>query len=181
MIHRVRVLLLGALLIACGGKPAPPPSCEAMADHVLAMFTPADDLAREIRSVFAERCTQDAWSPEARTCVVATRTVSEPQNCKQKLSPTQQKALDDGVAAAEHRVRGRTIPGVCMRYARALQAVLACDVLPKETREELRQRFEGVQAQWDTIKDKTELEPVCGGGIQALKSAAGACPGSSKW
>jgi hypothetical protein len=180
MICGVRHALLLVVLIAGCGRKKDVPTCEVMADHVLTMFTPADQFARDVRDVFANRCKTDAWSAEMRTCVGKTHSVVEPQSCKLKLTPAQATALEADLHTAEERDRDRVMPVACTRYERILGEVLACDVLPKAVRDQLAARFAEEKARWATITNKRSLDPMCSTGVASLKQAAQDCPGSAK-
>jgi len=180
MIHPVRSALLLVVLIAgCHKKDVP--TCEGMADHVLTMFTPADEFANDVRAVFATRCKTDGWSAAMRACVGKTRSVVEPQSCKLKLSAEQAKHLEADLHAAEQRDRDRVLPVACVKYAQLLPKVLACDVLPKDVRDQLAARFAEEKVRWERIPNKTSLEPMCSSGVVALKQAAADCPDAAKW
>jgi len=178
MMNPVRIWILLVALAGCNREVAPP--CSAVADHVNSLFG-ADDHAKEIRGVFATRCEQDQWPPAARACIKGTRSLDDPRNCKQKLTADQVTKLDADIAALEDRAARQVIPALCARYERALAQVLACDVLPQDARDSLRQAFETFKTTWPGIADKRTLAPVCGSAITAVKAAAAGCPGAAKW
>jgi hypothetical protein len=175
-----RLIVLSFLLAACQSKPAVP-TCDGMADHVLALFQPADAFAKDVRDVFAKRCTADHWTDDMRACIGSTETVTAPHNCKQKLPADQAKRLEDDLKHAEEAEQHRAIPPVCTRYEEVLHKVMACDKLPKDVRDGLALRFAAAKAEWATMQDKRELGSICAGGIKALKSASLDCPGAATW
>jgi hypothetical protein len=177
----VRGLLVLLLLTTACQRKSNVPTCDVMADHVQTMFEPVDDFAKSVRSVFAKRCTDDAWSDEMRTCVGDTKSLVEPQNCKRKLLPEQQKKLEADLQQVELRETRKILPPVCGRYEQVLGLVLACDKLPQNVRDDLAARFRAAKAEWATMVDKSELGPVCSNGIRVLKQAAVECPNSEKW
>lgn len=177
----VRPWLVLLLVTAACQRKAEVPSCEAMADHVLQMFSPIDEFSQDVRGVFATRCREDAWPEEMRSCVGETAAIVEPKNCKQKLVPEQAKKLEDDLKAAEQRQSRKVIPEACNHYERVLKNAIACDELPRETRDALAQRFAQAKAEWAAMPDKSVLAGICSSGIQALKQAAIACPGAAKW
>ncbi len=177
----MRALLVLLLLTGACQRKSQVPTCEAMADHVQTMFEPVDDFAKSVRGVFAKRCAADAWSAEMRTCVVDTKSLVEPQNCKRKLLPPQQKTLETDLAEVEQREARKVLPAVCGRYEQILGLVVGCPKVPQEIREQLAQRFHAAKAEWATMLDKSELGPVCSSGIRMLKLAAVDCPNSDKW
>lgn len=181
MIYAVRGLLVLLLLTGACQRRSTVPSCEVMADHVLAMFEPVDDFARSVRGVFAKRCTEDAWSEDMRSCVGTTKSLTEPQNCKRKLVPEQATKLEADLAQAQARETKKILPPICTHYEQVLAQVVACDKLPKDVRDHLAKRLTDAKAEWATLPDKSGLEAVCGDAIHVLKQAASDCPSSSKW
>lgn len=152
-----------------------------MAEHVLTLFTSADQFAKEIRDVFAKRCVEDRWSEDMRLCVGATTSMVEPRNCKQKLAADQAAQLEKALKGAEAAEAKRIIPGACVRYERALGRAVACDKLPQEVRDGLAKRFADAKAGWAAMPDKSSLETVCTSAVAALKQAAVECPGAAQW
>ena len=177
----MRGLLILLLLTSACQRKSNVPTCEVMADHVQTMFEPVDDFSKSVRSVFVKRCTEDAWSDEMRTCVGDTKALVEPQNCKRKLLPEQQKKLEVDLKEVELRETKKVLPQVCVRYEQVLGLVLACDKLPQSVRDDLAARFKAAKAEWTTMADKSELGPVCSSGIRLLKQAAVDCPNADKW
>ncbi len=174
------LLILLVLTTACQRK-SKVPTCEVMSDHVLTMFEPVDDFAKSVRAVFLKRCAEDAWSDEMRRCVVDTKSVVEPQNCKRKLQPEQQKKLESDLKEVELQETKKILPVSCGRYEQVLALVVACDKVPKEVRDQLAARFTQVKAEWAVAADKSELAGVCASGIRLLKQAAVDCPNSETW
>ena len=178
----VRTLVVVPLLVALAGpacKRTPPPSCEALGAHVVKLFAPADDYARDVGAVFAAQCTAQGWSAEVRACIAATRALVEPKNCRIKLTEAQRTELDAKLAEADARQRARVIPEVCVRYERAVEKLATCAQLPLEARTALRAKLDAAKRDWPSIPDKRTLEPVCGAAIQATRSAFGVeCPGA---
>lgn len=178
-------LVLSFIATGCGSSktdspeahPPSVPSCAQLTDHVLHLFAPVDDYARNAAEVFRARCTQDAWSDEMRTCVLNTSSVTQPQSCNAKLTPAQKIKLGDDLAGVE----ARSIPPVCERYEMVLGLVGKCDKLPGPLRVELQQRFDAAKATWNTTVDKRELGPMCSTALAAVKSAGALCPGSETW
>ncbi|MEO7731582.1 MAG: hypothetical protein ABIY55_11460, partial [Kofleriaceae bacterium] len=84
------------VVAACrhGAAPAAAPSCATSADHVRSLLGPDRARAVKVGEVFARRCEADAWNPEARACVVATRSLHQPRHCKALLTAAQRTALD---------------------------------------------------------------------------------------
>lgn len=177
---RIPILLLCLGASGCGRKSAP--ACDAVADHVQGLFGGASDAyALELRGVFATRCAQDGWSAEMRSCVASTKSLVEPQSCKQKLTPEQVKKLDADVVAVDERAAKLVIPGACTRYEKMLAQVMTCDVLSQPARDQLKQNFDAFKATWPSVPDKRSLEAICGSAIQTVKTAAGTCPGAATW
>jgi hypothetical protein len=153
-----------------------------MADHVQGLYGGANDpYAAELRGSFAARCTEDRWSEDMRRCVTGTKSLVEPRSCKQKLTADQVKKLDADLAAVDERAAMKTVPGVCVRYEKMLAAVMTCDVLPKEARDQLKSNYDSFKADWPTVTDKRSLEPICSSAVQTVKSAARTCPGAANW
>jgi len=178
----VRIPILVLCLGAAGCNRNLSPSCDSVADHVQGLFGGvAESYAVELRGVFATRCTQDKWSPAMRSCVVKTRSLTEPQSCKLKLTAEQSKALDADVAAVDKREAMKIIPGACLRYENMLAQVLTCDALPPEARTQLKTNFDAFKATWPTSADKRLLEPTCASAIVTVKQVASECPGATSW
>ncbi len=177
---RIPFLLLCLGTAGCNRKLAP--TCDAVADHVQTLFGGAGDTyAAELRGAFGARCKEDQWSDAMRSCITSTKSLVEPQSCKQKLTPVQVKNLDEALAAIDERATMSIIPGACTRYEKMLASVLTCDVLPQNARDQLRTNFESFKASWPETPDKRTLEPLCSSAIQTVKTAAGTCPGAADW
>lgn len=176
---RILILLLCLGATSCGKKPAP--SCDAVADHVQELHGTSDPYVVGLRGAFALRCAEDVWSDEMRRCIAGTKSMVEPQNCKQKLMPDQAKKFDLEIEAVEQRAAMTIIPGACLRYEKMLAAVMTCDALPKEARDQLQRNFDTFKASWPTIPDKRSIEPICSSAIETVKGAAGTCPGAASW
>lgn len=177
----MRGLLVLLLLTAACQRKAAPPSCEAMASHVEAMFQPPDELSSSVRKLFLERCTEDAWSEDMRRCVGETKSLREPQNCKLKLLPEQRTKLEAGLGKIEEREAKKILPDVCSHYEQVVAEVVKCDKLPQEVRDHLAKRLQDAKAEWAHASDKSGLAAVCGDAIRVLKSAASECPNAQKW
>jgi hypothetical protein len=176
----VRILILLVCLAGCGRKSTP--SCAEVADHVQTLFGAAGDAyATDLRGVFATRCEQDQWPAAMRTCLIETRSLVEPKNCRQQLTPEQSAKLDADITAADEREVSQVIPDVCGRYERMLPEVLACQVLPKDVRDSLKRSYDEFKATWVNVKDKRTLAPICGSAVSSVKMAASECPGAAKW
>ncbi len=183
-VHRILGVALGfGTVVGCETRPADVPSCAIVADHVGDLFggTAHDAFARETRDVFAARCTEDRWTDEARSCVVATDALTDPRGCKQHLTAAQVDALDRALAQAEDREQARTIPAVCARYEAVVAIVGRCASFPAAAREDLAQKLAAFKATWAATPDKRTLEPICASAIGAVKLAAAGCPGAAKW
>jgi len=178
----VRIPILVVCLVAAGCNRKEAPSCDVVADHVKELFGGAGDpYAVELRSAFGARCAEDVWSAEMRSCVASTKSLVEPQSCKQKLTPVQVKNLEEALATIDDRAAKSIIPGACTRYEKLLASVLTCDVLPQSARDQLKTNFDAFKATWPEVVDKRTLEPICGSAIQTVKTAAGTCPGAATW
>lgn len=185
MTARLALLLVVA---ACGSKaPArpverPPPTCIAAADHVLDLVEPKDDRARKVRDIFQRRCEQDAWSAEARTCVVETTSLKDPRGCKARLSPPQRDALERELAEADRVARSSKLPGSCAQYKERIAKLMTCDKLPQESRDALKQGMDEMEQSWGNMKDlppeaQQAIEDGCKAGVEALDQAVKALCG----
>jgi hypothetical protein len=178
----VRILLsLMCLLTACGTR-KPAPSCVEVADHVLSLFGGVGDReAVATRDIFAARCEMDRWSADARSCVVSTKSLTDPKNCKQKLTPGQSEQLEADLAAEADREAAKVIPGSCTRYEQVLAKLMACESFPKTERDALAQKFAAFKASWEQVEDKRTLGEVCAPALAAVKMAASECPDAANW
>jgi hypothetical protein len=165
---------------ACQRKAAVP-SCDEMAEHVLALFSPPDQFARQVRTVFAEQCKTEQWSDEMRSCVGATTTVTSPNNCKQRLTPDQASKLENSLVEAETNERNQMLPPSCARYEKVLALVVACDKVPANIKADLAAKLVAAKAEWDKLPDKRELGPMCANGLSVLKQVGADCPDAAKW
>lgn len=178
----MRIPILVACLVAAGCNRKEAPSCDVVAAHVQELFGGAGDpYAVELRTAFGARCAEDVWSAEMRSCVASTKSLVEPQSCKQKLTAVQVKNLEEALAAIDERAAKSILPGACTRYEKLLASVLTCDVLPQTARDQLKTNFDTFKATWPDVADKRTLEPICGSAIQTVKTAAGTCPGAATW
>ena len=92
-------------LVACGSpppkpaSPSAPPPCAMVADHLVGLVKTAKaaDAPIEVedrwRRLFAERCTQDAWSPEAQKCLLGLAAFTDVTRCQQLLSDAQMQSF----------------------------------------------------------------------------------------
>lgn len=97
---------LSCLALACGGsqkaKPAPGPTCDAVAVHTADIMRQTatshgvdlGGLPEVVHQVVAERCTADAWSEAARACLVAADDQGLPACSDQHLTEAQNRALE---------------------------------------------------------------------------------------
>lgn len=180
----MRLVLVLVTLAALGAgcdRTRTPPTCAEVGAHVVKLFAPADDYARDVGAAFSERCQADGWSGEVRACIGGTRALVEPKHCRQALTEAQRTQLDAALAAAEQRERARVIPAACRRYEQLLAKVMTCDRLPLDARTALQHKLDAAKRDWPSLPDKRALEPICGSAIQAVKAAAVECPGASTW
>lgn len=178
----MRLTLAVLIFVAFAGtgcKRKPPASCPELGAHVVRLFAPADDYARDVGAVFATQCAEDGWSVEMRTCLAATRALTEPRSCGLKLTPAQREKLDAKLAEADRKQRARVLPDACLRYQRVVERLMACDKVPAEARTSLKDKLEAAKRDWPGLPDKQILEPVCSSAIQATQAAFGPdCPGA---
>jgi hypothetical protein len=106
----VRLLLIIALT-ACGNAKAPPP-CAAVGAKFLVLAqrdldsAKLDDNTRRLvvdqlpamRDALVNACTDSAWEPSVRTCMVDATDHASFQQCEGALSTTQRDALERGVS-----------------------------------------------------------------------------------
>lgn len=90
-----------ATVAAChaSAPPASPqqatgPTCAQVADALMATLPKdAGELATQLHDMVARRCTQDAWTEDARRCVTDAKSHGAAAACQSKLTPEQQQAL----------------------------------------------------------------------------------------
>lgn len=175
------------MLVACGStqaapKEPPPPTCAATADHVRTLLDEPDAHARKIRDIFAARCEQDAWGAEPRRCIVATRSLDEPQRCKAQLTPAQRSVLERELRAADRVARASKLPTPCEQYKQMIEKLMACDKLPQQSRDALAQAFEAMSTGWAKVEDlpddaRANMAEACQRGTEALHQAVGSLCG----
>jgi hypothetical protein len=78
-------------------KPAGPPSCEVVRDHLLSLLktedAPKEDVA-EVGNVILSHCRDDAWSADARACWT-NATMDNAKGCENLLTQAQKASIDD--------------------------------------------------------------------------------------
>jgi hypothetical protein len=172
------------VLVACGSSsPKPPPkpvekpapSCVAAADHMLDLVEPKDQHARKIRDIFQRRCEVDAWPGDVRECIVSTTSLKDPKGCKSRLVIMHREALERDLAEADREARTKALPE-CERYKQRIEQLLACDRLPQQSRDALKQGYDSMAAGWAEMKDMPEeaqkaLQDGCKHGADALEQA----------
>jgi hypothetical protein len=112
MICAMRTWMAVLLLAACGhgaAKPTTPvaPSgatCDQVSQHLVTFLVARDasnaDLTKKITGVFQERCTQDAWSSQARQCLVDAKEMKDADACQSTLTKAQLDAFGKAMEAA---------------------------------------------------------------------------------
>ena len=109
---RTRLALL--LLAACSSAPrstaptaAPVPvaaTCDQVGAHMIQLLPANNDdgnaeLVKALSGVLQDRCTKDAWSSQARQCIVDAKQLRDADGCKQFLTAAQvdatNKAMDE--------------------------------------------------------------------------------------
>jgi len=173
-----------ALVVACGSKSSPPkpveklaPACAAVADHMLELVEPKDEHAKKIREIFAVRCEQDAWSGDARACVMSTTSLKDPKGCKAKLAVPQREALERDLAAADKAARDAKLTS-CELYKQRIELLMSCDKLPQQSRDALKQGLDAMMQGWTQMENMPEearkaMQDGCKQGVDALEAAAG--------
>ena len=152
------------LVAACfhGDVELPPPTCAAAAEHVRVLLRPASARANRIRDVLAARCSADAWSGEVRVCVVATRTLRDPQHCKAKLTAEQRGALDRELAALPAAAHVAWAPPPCNDYRALLDKISMCTALPPELRAAFERGYREIIQDWSRgIREVSAVEALC--------------------
>lgn len=153
-----------------------------VADHVQTLFGGVGDReAVATRDIFAARCETDQWSADVRACLAGTKSLVEPRNCKQKLTPAQSEKLEADLAAEADREAAKVIPTSCTRYEEVLAKLMTCESFPKAERDALAQKFTAFKAGWEQVEDKRALGEVCAPALAAVKMAASDCPDAASW
>jgi hypothetical protein len=102
-------MLVIALVAACGGgvkkeETAPPKidttSCTAVSESMVAALMQDKEVkgniearADDIRAMIRKRCEQDAWTAEARQCIVKMQSNEDAIRCNEMLTPEQRDGL----------------------------------------------------------------------------------------
>lgn len=173
------------LFAACGSKAPPPkqvekpaPACLAVAEHVLVLVDPDPAgpnaaHAKKIGDIFMLRCEQDAWPPDARTCVMETSSLKDPKNCKSRLTVTQREALDRDLDAVETARESKL--SSCDKYKLRIDQIATCDKLPQQARDALKQGFEAMAQGWAMHEApeeaRNQMEELCKQAVDALEQA----------
>ncbi len=142
---------------------------------MLDLVEPKDQHARKIRDIFQRRCEVDAWPGDVRTCIVSTTSLQDPKGCKSRLVIVQREALERDLAAADRAARAPTLPE-CERYKQRIEQLMACDRLPQQSRDALKQGYDAMTAGWAQMKDMSEEEQKalhggCKAGADAIEQA----------
>lgn len=177
--RRLLVLVL-AVGSACQ-RNRPTPTCEEMANHVQSMMTPVDEFSRAVRGVFLNRCTDDAWPEEVRSCIGATESLVEPRNCKQKLPEALAKKLDADLAEVQAREEKKVLPPVCAKYEAVVAKFVACDKVPRALRDDVAARLTSAKAEWASAVDKSQFAGACASATTLLRQAGVECSGADQW
>lgn len=163
------------LVAACyHGDAEPSATCTAAAEHVRALIRPASPRANRIRDVLAVRCSVDDWSDEARACVVATRSLRDPQHCKAKLTADQRAALDQELAALPAAAHVAWTPPACNDYRALIDKLGTCPALPPALRAAFEQSYRELVRDWARGDHPVPaLETQCRVAASGLRSAVG--------
>ena len=166
----MRTLLMLAVS-ACGSSSPPPPSCDAVGDRLDVLLV-ADTQRAAIRSAFVRQCEQHRWSGEMRQCLVRTKALNEPENCRKHLDAAQTRELDAELAKLSPV---EPLPEVCVAYAKLVKQAQGCDELTPEVRATLAEQLAGHERVWATLDDKSGQAGMCASGIAALRQSAPGC------
>jgi hypothetical protein len=173
---------LGWILVvaAChhGAAPAAAPACSAAAEHVRGLLGPERARSAKIRDAFARRCEADGWSPDARACVVATRSLQEPRHCKAMLTADQRGALDRELEVIAATPSTAWTPAVCNDYRAMLGTLGGCPAIPDAARQALEQTYRQLALAWARgTYDTPTLEAQCRAMLDGLRHAMAATCG----
>jgi hypothetical protein len=72
--------------------------CDEVADHVIQISRTSGD-TKSLTEMIRRRCTDDAWSLDARTCYLTANSWDEGLACEPKLTAAQVKTLEDDIKA----------------------------------------------------------------------------------
>ena len=124
IIVAMRFAIVAALLVACGGSPAPSASspsnqneqptlvdpvpgtarvvdCATAVDHVLTKMTPGGVPIQAHVNLDVQRCNEDGWSDGARSCMATAMSRDQGQGCFDRdLTNEQRKKLGEATLAA---------------------------------------------------------------------------------
>jgi len=151
-----------------------PPSCVRAADHVRSLLDPDAPRAALIRDAFATRCQRDAWSADARACVVATTSLRRPRHCKALLSGDQRVELERALAAASATPVRARFPAVCRQYGELLDRLGAC-AMPEGMRGALTLSYQELIQAWRRGSLEGEaIEVQCRAMVDGLRQAVAA-------
>lgn len=150
---------------------APMPTCDLVAARLAPEFakpladpTPA---VAPVEQIVVERCTKDAWSDEARSCIVNSASLT---TCLDDLPAAARHALVvDLTALASHRrpeLDDAALPRECLAYKQRMETYFQCDKIRAADREAAKQWFTAGWAQWKRYA--VGLSP---GGLKALGNA----------
>jgi hypothetical protein len=168
------------VVAAChhGSAPASAPTCGAAADHVRSLLGPDRARAVKIGEVFGRRCEADAWSAEARSCVVATTSLRTPRHCKALLTGEQRAALDRALEVIAATPSTAWTPPACNDYRTALATLTDCPAIPPAARVALEQAYRQLVLAWARgTYDTGKLEAQCASMLDGLHQAMAATCG----
>jgi len=164
---RAAIVGLGLALAGCRGYAAAPspPSCGEAGARIAASM-------RELRPVLAEAkldataeltvmCKEDRWSPTVVACFARARIAQDHRRCAQDLDLGQreharviQSDLYERaatIARDQRRAKGGTGVPACDAYADAIEQMLACPNIPKDTVVQMHQGLDAMRSAWSRI------------------------------
>jgi hypothetical protein len=168
------------VVAAChhGAAPAPVATCAAAGDHVRSLLGPDRARAVKIGEVVARRCAADAWRPEARSCVIATSSLTAPRHCKALLTDDQRGALDRALEVVAATPSTAWTPLACNDYRAALGTLIDCPAIPETARSALEQAYRQLVLAWARgTYDTGKLEAQCQAMLDSLRQAMAATCG----
>jgi len=147
-----------------------------------------DAMVNKMKSVAVQHCNDDKWDAAVLKCFVDGKVADDIEKCDKGLTKDQKEKFDkdleaamaammpkDGSGAAPAGAAGGDgdLPAECKDYKAAMEKLAACDKLPKESKDALKQGYDAMSQGWAQVgalppEAKKAMADGCKQGADAL-------------